>query len=673
MSGPLAGIRVIEVGHMLAGPYCGLLLADMGAEVIKIEPPEGDIARKVSPHFVGPHNAYFASLNRNKKSVVLDLASSEGRAELEAIARDAHALITNLRPSAIKKLGLTYQGLRECNPKIVCVALTGYGLDGPFAENPAYDYVIQAVTGVMALTGDPSAPPTKAGYSAVDNSAGIMAAMGLLAKIVEGRGGQVDVSMHDVMMSQLNYLAGAALNTGEVVERLANSSHPYMVPAQIFPTADGWLTLFITHDKFWQKFCVEVGQPGWIDDPMFATMASRRAEPWPRARRDRRGADATAGGRVGAPPGAARGRRLRSRHPGAGPGQRADALARPGGAAGRGRVSAARRRQSGQVRGLRAALRPATAAGRAPRRGGGEGGRLMREPLDRHALGKALTALANAGAAELLRQQPPPTHAHHARRIGLTGAPGAGKSTLAGRLALHRARDQRIGVLAVDPSSPKSGGAILGDRIRMDELDGSAELYIRSIGSRSTSDGLSDNLPEMLDLMDAHGFDEVLLETVGVGQAEYAARVQVDTLVLVLLPESGDIVQAMKAGIMEMADIFVVNKADLPGAQKMATDIKRISAMARHIEGDWRPTVLLASATQPDSIAALSAEIDRHQAWFAQAQRRAALVQERARYRLRRLIERRTAEVVAGFDAAALDAPLRDQLRRAVQAIAAGE
>jgi CoA:oxalate CoA-transferase len=276
MSGPLAGIRVIEVGHMLAGPYCGLLLADMGAEVIKIEPPEGDIARKISPHFVGPHNAYFASLNRNKKSVVLDLASSEGRAELEAIARGAHALVTNLRPSAIKKLGLTYQGLRACNAKIVCVALTGYGLDGPFAENPAYDYVIQAVTGVMALTGDPSAPPTKAGYSAVDNSAGIMAAMALLAKIVEGRGGQVDVSMHDVMMSQLNYLAGAALNTGEVVERLANSSHPYMVPAQIFPTAEGWLTLFITHDKFWQKFCVEVGRAGWIDDPMFATMASRR-------------------------------------------------------------------------------------------------------------------------------------------------------------------------------------------------------------------------------------------------------------------------------------------------------------------------------------------------------------------------------------------------------------
>lgn len=277
MSGPLAGIRIIEVGHMLAGPYCGLLLADMGAEVIKIEPPEGDIGRKVSPHFIGPHNAYFASLNRNKKSVVLDLARADGKRELERVASTAHALITNLRPSAIKKLGLTYEGLKHCNSKLVCVALTGYGLEGPYSDSPAYDYVIQALTGVMALTGDPAAPPTRTGYSAVDNSAGIMAAMALLAKIVEGRGGQVDVAMYDVMLSQLNYLAGASLNAGEVMERLANSSHPYMVPAQIFPTADGWLTLFITHDKFWQVFCNEVKRPEWITDPVFATMASRRS------------------------------------------------------------------------------------------------------------------------------------------------------------------------------------------------------------------------------------------------------------------------------------------------------------------------------------------------------------------------------------------------------------
>lgn len=277
MTAPLAGIRIIEVGHMLAGPYCGLMLADMGAEVIKIETPEGDIARTVSPHFVGPHNAYFASLNRNKKSVVLDLASEQGQADLHALARTAHALVTNLRPSAIRKLGLTYDALRSCNERLVCVALTGYGLDGPFADNPAYDYVIQALTGVMALTGDPSAPPTKAGYSAVDNSAGLVAAIGLLAKIVQGQGGQVDVAMYDVMLSQLNYLAGAALNAGETIERLADSSHPYVVPAQIFPTADGWLTLFITHDKFWKIFCEEIGQPQWVDDVRYATMAARRA------------------------------------------------------------------------------------------------------------------------------------------------------------------------------------------------------------------------------------------------------------------------------------------------------------------------------------------------------------------------------------------------------------
>lgn len=276
MSGPLAGIRIVEVGHMLAGPYCGLMLADLGAEVIKVEPPEGDIARSVSPHFIGPHNAYFASLNRNKKSVVLDLTTQEGSDALGRIISGAHALVTNLRPSAIRKLGLTYHHLSRWNERLVCVALTGYGLDGPYCDNPAYDYVIQAMTGVMALTGDPADPPTKAGYSAVDNSAGLVAAIGLLAKIVEGRGGQVDIAMYDVMLSQLNYLAGAALNAGQAIERMPASAHPYLVPAQLFATADGWLTLFITHDKFWRKFCLEVERREWIDDPAFATMASRR-------------------------------------------------------------------------------------------------------------------------------------------------------------------------------------------------------------------------------------------------------------------------------------------------------------------------------------------------------------------------------------------------------------
>lgn len=276
MAQPLSGIRIIEIGHMLAGPYCGMLLADLGADVIKIEPPEGDLARRVSPHAIGPHNAYFASLNRNKGSIVIDLASAAGQQSLHHLAHTAHALVTNLRPSAIRKLGLTYEALQAVNPKLVCVALTGYGLDGPFSDRPAYDYVIQALTGVMAITGDADGPPAKTGYSAVDNSAGIMAALGLVAKIVEGKGGQVDVAMYDVMLSQLNYLAGAWLNAGERGERQSLSAHPYIVPAQLFRTRDGWVMLFITHDDFWKRFAEELGRSEWLADPAFATMQGRR-------------------------------------------------------------------------------------------------------------------------------------------------------------------------------------------------------------------------------------------------------------------------------------------------------------------------------------------------------------------------------------------------------------
>jgi crotonobetainyl-CoA:carnitine CoA-transferase CaiB-like acyl-CoA transferase len=276
MKRPLDGIRVIEVGHMLAGPYCGMLLADLGAEVVKIEPPEGDIARRVGPHFVGPHNAYFASLNRSKRSVCLDLAAADGQRVLGEMAAEAHALLANLRPAAIKKLGLTYESLREWNPGLVCVALTGYGLESPWSDRPAYDYVIQALTGIMALTGDPGGKPVKAGYSAVDNSAGIMAALGLVAQILSGRGGQVDVAMYDVMLSQLNYLAGAYLNAGEPAERQPDSAHPYIVPAQMFATRDGHLVVFITHDDFWRRFATEAGRPEWLTDPRFATMEGRR-------------------------------------------------------------------------------------------------------------------------------------------------------------------------------------------------------------------------------------------------------------------------------------------------------------------------------------------------------------------------------------------------------------
>ncbi len=275
--GPLSGVRVLEVTHMLAGPYCGMLLADLGADVIKVESPQGDIARRVGPHHIGPHNVYFASLNRSKRSVCLDLGTPTGQSALGELAAGAHALITNMRPPIIRKLGLTYEQLKSWNERLVCVALTGYGLTGPYAERPAYDYVIQALAGVMALTGDPDGPPTKAGYSIVDNSAGIMGAVGLLAKIIEGKGGQVDISLYDVVLSQLNYLAAAYLNAGERPRRYPSGGHPYFVPAQVFPTRDGYLALFISHDQFWQRFADEVNKPQWRSDPRFATMKGRSA------------------------------------------------------------------------------------------------------------------------------------------------------------------------------------------------------------------------------------------------------------------------------------------------------------------------------------------------------------------------------------------------------------
>jgi len=262
-TGPLAGIRILEIGHMLAGPYATMMLADLGAEVIKIEPLGGDISRQVG-------DSYFASLNRGKRSICLDLTSETGQRELGELISTSHALLANLKPSAIRRYGLTYDALRVWNERIVCLALTGFGLEA--GDDPAFDYVIQATTGVAALTGDPLGPPTLPGYSAADNSAGLTAAVGLLAQIVSGRGGQVEVSLRDVMLSQLNYRASAYLNDGVEPQRFPMGAHSYYVPAQLFSTADGFLALFITHDKFWKLFSDEAGIAG------FETMSERAAQ-----------------------------------------------------------------------------------------------------------------------------------------------------------------------------------------------------------------------------------------------------------------------------------------------------------------------------------------------------------------------------------------------------------
>ncbi|MGH3645281.1 MAG: CaiB/BaiF CoA transferase family protein [Mycobacterium sp.] len=266
MTGPLNGIRILEIGHMLAGPYATMMLADLGAEVTKIEPPGGDISRQVS-------DSYFASLNRGKRSVCLELATEEGQRRLGELVAESHALLVNLKPSGIHKLGLTYEQLRRHNEKIVCVALTGYGLEA--GDDPAFDYVIQAATGIASLTGDPGGPPTLPGYSSADNSTGLTAAIGLLAQIISGRGGQIDVSLRDVMLSQLNYRASAYLNDGVEPRRYPNGAHSYYVPAQLFDTADGYLALFITHDGFWRSFSAEAGIQGY---PTMPERAAKRDE-----------------------------------------------------------------------------------------------------------------------------------------------------------------------------------------------------------------------------------------------------------------------------------------------------------------------------------------------------------------------------------------------------------
>jgi len=605
MAGPLAGITVLEVGHMLAGPYCGMLLADLGAEVIKIEPPEGDIGRRVSPHTVAGHNAYFASLNRTKKSVVLDLASEDGQHALRALAARAHALVTNLRPGAIRKLGLTYEALKAANPKLVCVALTGFGLEGTHADRPAYDYVVQAMAGVMAITGEPGSPPAKTGYSAVDNSVGILGALGLLAKIVEGKGGQVDVSMHDAMLSQLNYLAGAWLNAGEPARRMPRSSHPYIVPAQVFETKDGWLVLFVSHDEFWRRFCVEAGKPGWITDARYATMAARRkhreallAELEPLLE-----SDTTASwmqrlaplGVVVAPVETledalqselVRERRMVAEIP-CGDGT-IRAVANPI------RIAGVETRYAppphlGEHNA--ALLAPSLLAERALRR-------------DRRALGRAISAIEDGTPEGEALVRSIAARRGHAHVVGVTGPPGAGKSTLVGALAkVLLDRGQRVAVIAVDPSSPFTGGALLGDRVRMADVQGHDDIYIRSLASRGHHGGLTRATRHVAALLSAAGFDTVLVETVGAGQSDVEIVELASTRLVVCPPGLGDDVQALKAGILEIADLFVINKADLPGADRTE---KGLASMLHARIGGPKRDILRTTATSGEGVGRLA-------------------------------------------------------------------
>ena len=251
---------------------------------------------------------------------------------------------------------------------------------------------------------------------------------------------------------------------------------------------------------------------------------------------------------------------------------------------------------------------------------------------DPRALARLVSLVENAAAElrQLLKVIVPMTG--HAHIVGLTGAPGVGKSTVTGALIRHyRAQGLRVGVLAVDPSSPFSGGALLGDRVRMQEHATDDGVFIRSMASRGHLGGLSIATPQALRILDAAGFDLVLIETVGVGQAEVEIASLADSSLVVVAPGLGDSIQAAKAGILEIADVFVVNKSDRPGAQEAIRDLRTMLAMARYGEDDWKPPIVSTTAATGDGIGDLAAEIDKHRRWLAASGRLAERRRARAR------------------------------------------
>jgi succinate---hydroxymethylglutarate CoA-transferase len=279
---PLSGLRVLAVEQYGAGPFGTSYLADLGAEVIKIENHNdgGDVGRHVGPHFFGEDDSHFyQTFNRNKKSLTLDLKHPEGKAVFRKLVATADAVLDNLRGDLPVKLGLTYDKLKDANPRIVCAHLSAYGRQGSRTSWPGYDYLMQAEAGHLTLTGEPDGPPTRYGLSIVDLMTGLVAAFGLLAGVTKARetgvGMEVDTSLFDVALHNLNYPGTWYLNAGVVTGRTARSGHPSLVPSQLYRTQDGWLFIMCNKEKFWPLLARELGHPEWTSDPELATFAAR--------------------------------------------------------------------------------------------------------------------------------------------------------------------------------------------------------------------------------------------------------------------------------------------------------------------------------------------------------------------------------------------------------------
>jgi crotonobetainyl-CoA:carnitine CoA-transferase CaiB-like acyl-CoA transferase len=278
---PLEGLRILAVSQFGAGPFGTMLLADLGAEIIKIEDPGagGDVSRYVPPYAGGGDSLYFQTFNRGKKSITLDLRHPDGQRVFRELVRVSHGIYNNLRGDQPAKLGLTYDALKAVNPKIVCCSLSAFGTTGPRAGEPGYDYLIQGYAGWMSLTGEPDGPPGKCAVSVVDFAGGYASVLGLMVGLWDvGRGGpgrDVDVSLMDTAVHMLSYFATWSMNRDWEPARVADSGHQTLVPSQNFETRDGWIVIFCAKEKFWQGLVAALELPHLAADPRFATFADR--------------------------------------------------------------------------------------------------------------------------------------------------------------------------------------------------------------------------------------------------------------------------------------------------------------------------------------------------------------------------------------------------------------
>jgi crotonobetainyl-CoA:carnitine CoA-transferase CaiB-like acyl-CoA transferase len=279
---PLAGLKILSIEQYGAGPFGTQQLADLGADVIKVEnfTDGGDIGRHVGPHFFGPGESHFYhAFNRNKRSIALDLKAPDAREVLLALVGEVDAVFNNLRGDLPAKLGLDYAALSAVNPKIVCVHLSAYGREGSRVSWPGYDYLMQAEAGFLSVTGEPNGPPARFGLSVVDYMTGTTAVMALLAGVLDarqtGRGRDYDVCLYDVALSNLAYVGTWYLNGGTQTTRQPRSSHPSLTPSQLYRTADGWLFVMCQKEKFWEIFAALTGHPEWTEDPDFKNFAAR--------------------------------------------------------------------------------------------------------------------------------------------------------------------------------------------------------------------------------------------------------------------------------------------------------------------------------------------------------------------------------------------------------------